>query len=58
MRLALLVLAAVAAVVLRRRRGREAPQAVVAWRDGTEVALREGASVHERMVAVAERALA
>jgi hypothetical protein len=58
MRLALLVLAAVAAVVLWRRRGREAPQAVVAWRDGAEVPLREGAPVRERIVAVAERALA
>jgi hypothetical protein len=58
MRLALLVLAAVAAVILRRRRPTGATHALVAWRDGAEVELRGGAPEHARMVAVAERALA
>jgi hypothetical protein len=58
MRLALLTLAAVAAVVLWRRRATDTTRVVVAWRDGAEVALREGAPEHEHVVAVAERALA
>ena len=58
MRLALLLLAAVAAVVLWRRRATERARIVVAWRDGAELTVAEGTPEHERLVAVAGRALA
>jgi hypothetical protein len=51
------VLAAVAAAVLWRRRRTAEPQVVIAWPDGTEIRLREGRAEHERIVAVAGRAL-
>jgi hypothetical protein len=57
-RLALLLLTAVAAVVLWRRRRPEATGVVVEWRDGAELALSDATREHERLVAVAERALA
>ena len=57
MRLALLLLTAVAAVVLWRRRRIEASGVVVEWRDGAEIALADGTPEHERLVAAAERAL-
>jgi hypothetical protein len=56
-KLALLLLTAVAAVVLWRRRRTEAG-VVVEWRDGAEITLADGTPEHERLVAVAERALA
>jgi hypothetical protein len=56
-RLAVVVLAAVAAAVLWRRRRTAEPQVVIAWPDGTEIRLREGRAEHERIVAVAGRAL-
>ena len=58
MKLALLLLTAVAAVVLWRRRRTEAGVVVVEWRDGAEITLSDGTPEHERLVAVAERALA
>ena len=58
MRLALVLLAAVAAVALWRRRRTDTARIVVAWRDGAELELAEGTPEHERLVAVAGRALA
>jgi hypothetical protein len=56
-RLAVVVLAAVAAAVVWRQRRTAEPQVVIAWPDGTEIRLREGRAEHERIVAVAGRAL-
>ena len=58
MRLALLVLAAAVALLLRRRGRAGEPRVAIAWRDGTEVRLRKGGAEHERIVAAAGRALA
>jgi hypothetical protein len=58
MRLALLVLAAVAAVVLWRRGRTEVSGVVVEWPDGAEIELSAGTREHEQLVAVAEEALA
>jgi hypothetical protein len=57
-RVALVLLTAAAAVVLWRRRRSATPSVVVEWRDGTEITLSDGRPEHERLVAVAERALA
>jgi len=51
------VLAAAAAAVLWRRGRADEPRVVIAWPDGTEIRLREGRAEHERIVAVAGRAL-
>jgi hypothetical protein len=56
-RLAVVVLAAGAAPDPGRRRPTAEPQVVIAWPDGTEIRLREGRAEHERIVAVAGRAL-
>ena len=55
-----LLLAALAALVLRRRRRPRSGSArvVVAWRDGAELGLSDGTPEHERLVAVAGRVLA
>ena len=58
MRVALIAVAAVAALVLWRRRGTDTTQVVVAWQDGAELAVAEGTPEHARLVAVAGRALA
>lgn len=58
MRLALLVLAAIAAIVLWRRRRTQPSGVVVEWRDGAEIGLAAGTPEHEQLVAVAERVLA
>ncbi len=58
MTLALLVLAALAAVVLWRRRTGDETRVVVTWQDGAETALREATPGRERLVAVAGRVLA
>ncbi|HEY1318153.1 MAG TPA: hypothetical protein VGF10_13100 [Gaiella sp.] len=57
MRLALLLLSAVAAVVVWRRRRTETSGVVVAWRDGAELEIREGTPEHARIATVARRAL-
>ena len=58
MRLGLLALAAVAVLVLLRRRRADPAAVVVAWRDGEELELAEGTPAHGRIVEAAERALA
>ena len=58
MRLVLLPLVAFALLRLLRRRRAESARVVVAWRDGAELTLADGTPEHERLVAVAERALA
>ena len=58
MRLALILLAALAAVVLWRRRTVDETRVVVAWQDGAEAALREATPGREQLVAVAARVLA
>ncbi len=57
MRLGLLALAALALLVLLRRRRAESPRVVVAWQDGAEVALAEATPEHGRIVGTAERTL-
>ena len=57
MRLALLAAAAVGAwLFLRRRRAADRRRVVVAWADGSELELGEGAS-RDRLLAIAEGAL-
>jgi hypothetical protein len=58
MRLALPALAAVALLVLLRRRGTDPAVVVVASLDGEEVVPDEGTPEHRRIVEAAERALA
>ena len=58
MRLALVALAAMAVLVLVRRRRTEPAAVVVAWPDGDEVTPAEGTPEHRRIVEAAERALA
>ena len=58
MKLALLVLAAIAASVVCRRRRTQPSGVVVEWRDGAEIGLAAGSPEHEQIVAVAERVLA
>jgi hypothetical protein len=56
-RLVLLAAAAVGAwLFLRRRRGTDERHVVVAWADGSELELGEGAS-RDRLLAIAEGAL-
>ena len=57
MRLALLVLVAVAALVVWRRRRTDSAHVVVGWPDGEELGLAEGAPERERLVTLAERTL-
>ena len=54
MRLGLLALAAFALLVVLRRRRAVSARVVVAWRDGTEVALAEGTPERDQIVATAE----
>ena len=58
MRLALLLLGVLAAFVVWRRRGSDTSHVQVAWRDGGETTVGEGLPVHDRLVAIAGRALA
>jgi hypothetical protein len=58
MRLALLLLAVLAAFVVWRRRGSDTSRVHVVWRDGGETTVGEGLPVHDRLVAIAGRALA
>jgi hypothetical protein len=58
MKIAFLLLAAVAAIALWRRRGIDTTQVRVTWRDGGEATVGEGTPAHERLVAIAGRTLA
>jgi hypothetical protein len=56
-KLVLLAVAGLVAWLVLRRRGEDELRVVVAWEDGSEVDLRDGAAERERLVAIAAGAL-
>jgi hypothetical protein len=58
MRLALLLAALVGAWLVYRRRRAGDHQVVIAWEDGSEIALDHGSRERERLVGIAASALA
>jgi hypothetical protein len=56
-RLVLLAVAAAAAWLLLRRRGRNERLVAVSWQDGSELELRAGSPERERLVTIAREVL-
>jgi hypothetical protein len=56
-KLVLFAVAGLVAWLVLRRRGEDELRVVVAWEDGSELDLRDGAAERERLVAIAAGAL-